>query len=423
MSRNMQKSNKAKKNGATIRVTTLKRGATYSAPTAKNTPLSNRGVPSSVRFSGSERIHTVTVSTDTFENIVSIPIQAGLLTTFPWFGVLANSFEKYKVHRLSAVYHNLVGTQVDGALLMSFDYDVMDKAPTSSEMASQSTYWIDGAPWRTFELKIPTDNRTLFTRATTIANSDPKSYDMGRLDICTEGVLPKQALGYIELRYDITLSCKQPNALVHPGLLPEVLGDDVYIEFSGQDPTSDPHGYNAAEIVKNNATGDFTIANGVGGYKSVKGFKPDHVYCVTSDTSLTNNTATTTTAWNYVHDQGLNNVLEALYDFSVAATGDDPLSSWNDKGFFHNIFGTVASLQPIVGGIVSFGSSLLKIVDLGLKLLTVEDKAALLLKSAMKAPGKLTRKDGRIQSIPNYLHIELVEGPLEEDDGKTTTET
>jgi hypothetical protein len=93
---------------------------------------------------------------------------------------------------------------------MSFDYDTLDCAPTTAVEMTQSTLYVDGAPWRLFQLNVKPDGRELFVRTGLIGGADLKSYDMGRLHIATEGCADTSDHGYLEVEYDIELFDKSP---------------------------------------------------------------------------------------------------------------------------------------------------------------------------------------------------------------------
>jgi hypothetical protein len=118
-------------------------------------------------------------------------------------------YESYTVHSLTFRYKNLKGTDADGNILMSFDYDTLDAPPVSAIAQSQSTVWIDGAPWRIFEMKVPAGRRKLFTRSSIISGTDLKTYDFGRLHVSAEGCADESAHGYLEVEYNIELMDKQ----------------------------------------------------------------------------------------------------------------------------------------------------------------------------------------------------------------------
>lgn len=162
-----------------------------------------------MRYRECERVLSIPGSV-AFGIVGNVPLNPGLADSFPWLSGHANLFEKYKVHKLIFRYKNLKGTDTDGNILMSFDYDTLDFPPTSAVEMTQSTRWIDGSPWRIFELHVPTDGRKLFTRSGDLASVDLKTYDMGRLWIAAESCADTTGHGYLEVEYDIELFDKAP---------------------------------------------------------------------------------------------------------------------------------------------------------------------------------------------------------------------
>jgi hypothetical protein len=180
------------------------------APTALNRS-SRRNTSRTLRFTECERVSTIVGST-AFAVGSSITCNPGLTSSFPWLSGHAQLFEKYKIHKLIYRYKNLKGTSSAGNVLMAFDYDSLDAPPSTAIAMTQSTKYVDGAPWRIFELEIPSDNRTLFTRSGPVAGADYKTYDMGVLHIAAEGCADTSDHGYLEVEYDIELLQKQPSA-------------------------------------------------------------------------------------------------------------------------------------------------------------------------------------------------------------------
>jgi len=163
-----------------------------------------------MRFRECERIATV-VGSVAFSNGGKIICNPGIAASFPWLSGHAALFENYKVHNLTYRYKNLKGSTAPGNILLSFDYDTLDTSPSTAIEATQSTYYIDGAPWRVFQLKVPTDGRRLFTRRAAVVGADLKTYDMGALHISTEGCADTTPHGYLEVEYDIEFFNKQPS--------------------------------------------------------------------------------------------------------------------------------------------------------------------------------------------------------------------
>lgn len=180
---------------------------TVRAPAAMNRSSRQTG-SNSTRYKECERIATVNGSAS-FSNVINVPCNPGIATSFPWLSGHAALYESYIVHSITYRYKNLKGTDTDGNILMSFDYDTLDAPPVSAIAQSQSTVWIDGAPWRIFEMKVPTRRQKLFTRSSVIAGTDLKTYDFGRLHVSAEGCADESAHGYLEVEYCIELVDKQ----------------------------------------------------------------------------------------------------------------------------------------------------------------------------------------------------------------------
>lgn len=189
------------------------------APVAQNkSSAQTRG--NSLRFKECERISTIPGSV-AFAVSGSVACNPGLAASFPWLSGHANLFERYRIHKLIYRYKNLKGTASNGNILMSFDYDTLDNPPASAVEMTQSTVYVDGAPWRIFQLEVPTDKRDLFTRSAAVAGADLKTYDMGKLHVAAEGCADATPHGYLEVEYDVELFMKQSitsgSAGVEPG--------------------------------------------------------------------------------------------------------------------------------------------------------------------------------------------------------------
>lgn len=182
-------------------------GRVVMAPVAQNKSAGQTG-GKSLRFKEVERVATVNGSI-AFGVTGSLACNPGLAGSFPWLSGHAALFERYRIHKLVYRYKNLKGTATNGNILMSFDYDTLDNSPATAIEMTQSTVYADGAPWRIFELAVPTDKRDLFTRAGTVAGADLKTYDMGKLHVAAEGCADTTPHGYLEVEYDVELFMKQ----------------------------------------------------------------------------------------------------------------------------------------------------------------------------------------------------------------------
>jgi len=203
---------------------------TVRAPTAMNRSSRQTGM-NSTRYRECERIATVNGSV-AFSNVLDVPCNPGLANSFPWLSGHAALYESYIVHSITYRYKNLKGTDAAGNILMSFDYDTLDSPPASAIAQSQSTVWIDGAPWRIFEMKVPVRKHKLFTRSSVIPGTDLKTYDFGRLHVSAEGCADASAHGYLEVEYNIELVDKQVGGS-SGGIPPGVISMFTHDQSSG----------------------------------------------------------------------------------------------------------------------------------------------------------------------------------------------
>lgn len=156
-----------------------------------------------------ERVATVPGSV-AFSSVLNIPVNPGIRSSFPWLAGLGELYERYAFDEFIVRYKNLKGTGSDGNIILSFDYDTLDAGPTTAVEQTQSTVWIDGAPWRIFEMKVPVDAVKRFIRTGPVAGADLKTYDFGRVWVSAEGCANTSDHGYLEFEYSVKLFEKQP---------------------------------------------------------------------------------------------------------------------------------------------------------------------------------------------------------------------
>lgn len=185
----------------------------HKAPVAVNRSSRQTGT-TRLRFKEGERVTTVKGAV-AFTTVQSIACNPGLPGSFPWLSGHASLYERYRIHRLVYRYKNLKGTSSDGNILMSFDFDTLDNPPATAVEMTQQTCWVDGAPWRIFELKVNPVKGDLFVRVDDgplLIGADLKTYDFGRLFVAAEGCADTSDHGYLEVDYDIELFEKQSGA-------------------------------------------------------------------------------------------------------------------------------------------------------------------------------------------------------------------
>lgn len=139
----------------------------------------------------------------------SIAINPALPAVFPWVALHATLYDKYRFKKLVFRFKTTRGSNSPGNMILSFDSDVMDPVATSALEMSQSAKYADGPVWSMLTLSVPCDKEWRFTRSGVVANTDQKTYDLGRLTVATEGCADALAHGYIEVDYILEVKHKQ----------------------------------------------------------------------------------------------------------------------------------------------------------------------------------------------------------------------
>jgi hypothetical protein len=125
--------------------------------------------------------------------VTSLPINPGLVGSFMWLSSIANNYEFYRFQKLHVTYKPLVGTSVSGNVMMTFDFDAADEAPTSKQRLMSYMNAMQTAVYSPCSLDAAKVNlkkfaAERFTRPDTIpVNKDIKTYDVANLYIATSG--------------------------------------------------------------------------------------------------------------------------------------------------------------------------------------------------------------------------------------------
>jgi len=141
------------------------------------------------------------------------PGQAG---TFPWGSRIAALYEKYEYESLEFYYKREVSEFATngsaGKVILSFDYDASDSAPTTKQQVEDSVPHADGMPC-TEIIRLPIDVTTMrnqparFVRPGSLpANTDVKNYDVGNFYISTYGNVNATVIGELHVRYRVRFS-------------------------------------------------------------------------------------------------------------------------------------------------------------------------------------------------------------------------
>ena len=201
-------------------------------PRAANSLIQRTRVPIAQAFTNTERVLNVPGSV-AFAVLPALHLNPSLEETFPWLASIARMYDRYSVEKCTVKYVSTRGSSTDGTVSLVYDPDTLDAAPGSITEASQSASYVSGAPWRSFDMKLPlTTQRKYFTRTsgTVGIGADLKTYDFGQLFIATEGMSDTSQVGFIELEYVFRLY--EPQAMPAelqepPNVFQAVLTNDI----------------------------------------------------------------------------------------------------------------------------------------------------------------------------------------------------
>jgi hypothetical protein len=141
----------------------------------------------------------------TVQNVLSL--NPGVAATFPWLAPQANQWEQYRVHRLCAEWVPIAPTSTQGDMILSPDYDASDPTPTTEVQASDNFGSVANSCWRNTTCELdPSAMMGLgprkYVRSTAIAG-DIKTFDVGKLFVCSVNETGTTAVGKLYLDYDI----------------------------------------------------------------------------------------------------------------------------------------------------------------------------------------------------------------------------
>jgi len=164
----------------------------------------------------SEFVAAVTVANQPNFNNVVYNINPGNATTFPWLSTIAKQFEKYQFEKLAFIYKKEVSEFATagstGKVMMSVDFDAADAAPTLKQQIEDTVPHADAMPCQSFSLVVdPRDMTPLVTDGKFVrigglpGHTDVKTYDVGNLNIATQGIASNTEVGELHVAYRIRL--------------------------------------------------------------------------------------------------------------------------------------------------------------------------------------------------------------------------
>lgn len=154
----------------------------------------------------SHRSFLAPISNEASYTVDSFAVNPGLSQTFPWLHRVARRYEEYRFRKLRFEYRSVAATSTAGVIMLSFDYDAADVAPTSKQAQAQTIPNAESNAWTNIDLVVPTGTIPWkYVRAGILAsNLDVKTYDAGQFLISSlygNGVVS----GELYVEYEVEL--------------------------------------------------------------------------------------------------------------------------------------------------------------------------------------------------------------------------
>lgn len=146
-----------------------------------------------------------TVKNTTSFAVTTYPTNPGMATSFPWLCKLASRFEKYRFKRLRFEFRSVCSTSEAGVVMLSYDYDALDSAPTTKSDQSQSAPNTEANAWMNNRLDVRPDTQWRFTRQGPVTG-DLKTYDLGYVAVSTSYGGGTNTVGEIYVDYEVELT-------------------------------------------------------------------------------------------------------------------------------------------------------------------------------------------------------------------------
>jgi len=191
----------------------------FGSPWEEKSGMTGVGATSSIRTSRrdmvieeSEFVGAVNVANEPNFNVTAYPINPGQAALFPWLSTIAKQFEKYRFEKLAFVYKKEVSEYATagqtGKVILSIDYDASDPPPATKQQMEDTIPHADAMPCQSFSLPLdPRDMNATATDAKFVrvgglpGAADIKTYDVGNLNVATQGIPSNTEVGELHVVY------------------------------------------------------------------------------------------------------------------------------------------------------------------------------------------------------------------------------
>lgn len=147
-------------------------------------------------------------------NVLEFNAQVGLAEMFPWLSTIANTHQRYRVHKLKFEYVPVCGTTTRGRIILAFSIDPTETAPISMSQITQYPNYEANSVWTPITLVANLSDRQdeLYTRAGAVTNTDIKTYDLGKLFVGISDTTDTDTIGQLFVEYEVELMTPKPTS-------------------------------------------------------------------------------------------------------------------------------------------------------------------------------------------------------------------
>lgn len=149
---------------------------------------------------------------------LSLPINPGMKSVFPWLSIMANQFESYLFRSIKFEYETQKSASTSGSVMLAVDFDAADATPVDKQQLMSYHNAVRSAVWA--ECCYSSDKRDLqkfgvqryIRNSSLAANLDIKTYDVGNVILATQGESDSSVIGELYVEYDVELITPQAQA-------------------------------------------------------------------------------------------------------------------------------------------------------------------------------------------------------------------
>lgn len=143
-----------------------------------------------------------------------IPVNPGLISTFPWLAQMAPLYESYQMEALKFRFESTSGSTATGSVMLAMEYDATDPPATVKQQLSNYRSYVRSAPWEECEcISLAEDLKkrsSYFVRSGALNSSQNINlFDVGTLNVATQGQANTAPIGELYVKYRVRFQTPQ----------------------------------------------------------------------------------------------------------------------------------------------------------------------------------------------------------------------